>query len=166
MNIDVAHEGQRTKVTPPWQSRGVEDNVEMDRGNSDGGAREGSKASCMVSRDSDEECTHLSSREVDPSIVELQSLQPGDQDQGPHSGGRKGVLGDQQAPTGLREAALYPHLPQEADPHLVESLAHMLSVGFTDEGGWLTQHLLAKNFDIGAALDTIQYAIQPWPHQP
>lgn len=54
----------------------------------------------------------------------------------------------------------------EADPRLVESLALMLSMGFTDEGGWLTRLLQAKNFDIGAALDAIQYAKQPRPHQP
>ncbi|XP_031694604.1 sequestosome-1-like, partial [Anarrhichthys ocellatus] len=111
-----------------------------------------------VCRDSDEEWTHLSPKEVDPSTGELQSLQPRDQDQGPLSG--------QQGPTGLREAALYPHLPQQADPHLVESLSLMLSMGFTDEGGWLTRLLQAKNFDIGAALDAIQYAKQPRPHQP
>ncbi|XP_044060968.1 sequestosome-1 isoform X2 [Siniperca chuatsi] len=154
VDIDVEHEGQRTKVTPPSQSAGVERNMETDGGISEGGASEGSK----VCRDSDEEWTHLNPREVDPSTGELQSLQPGNQDQDPPSG--------QQGPTGLREAALYPHLPQEADPRLVESLSLMLSMGFTDEGGWLTRLLQAKNFDIGAALDAIQYAKQPHPHQP
>ncbi|KAI3351381.1 hypothetical protein L3Q82_020195, partial [Scortum barcoo] len=177
VDIDVEHEGQRTKVTSPSQSGGVEDNVEKG-----GTSSEGPK----VCRDSDEEWTHLSSREVDPSTGELQSLQPQDQDPDPPS--------EQQGPTGLREAALYPHLPQgkttptlicvslymwcppsfsylyppspEADPRLVESLALMLSMGFTDEGGWLTRLLQAKNFDIGAALDAIQYAKQPRPQQP
>lgn len=55
-------------------------------------------------RESDDEWTHLSPREVDPSTGELQSLQPADQNQGPPLG--------QEGPTGLREAALYPHLPQ------------------------------------------------------
>lgn len=55
-------------------------------------------------------------------------------------------------------------LPPEADPRLVESLSHMLSMGFTDEGGWLTRLLQAKDFDIGAALDAIQYAKKPRPH--
>ncbi|KAL0176771.1 hypothetical protein M9458_029101, partial [Cirrhinus mrigala] len=41
-------------------------------------------------------------------------------------------------------------------PRLVESLSQMLSMGFTDEGGWLTRLLHTKNFDIGSALDTIQ----------
>ncbi|XP_018544645.1 sequestosome-1 isoform X2 [Lates calcarifer] len=154
VDIDVEHEGQRTKVTPPSQSGGAEGNVEMEM---DGGGSEGSK----MSRDSDEEWTHLSSREVDPSTGELQSLQPRNQDQEQDS-----PSGDQQGPSGLREAALYPHLPQEADPRLVESLSLMLSMGFTDEGGWLTRLLQAKNFDIGAALDAIQYAKQPRPHQP
>lgn len=141
-----------------------------------------------MSKDSDEEWTHLSSREVDPSTGELQSLQPRDQDQpsGMLELLSKGTPVEQQGPTGLREAALYPHLPQgkrtyctcvwavlwhptdtppptEADPHLVESLALMLSMGFTDEGGWLTRLLQAKNFDIGAALDAIQYAKKPRP---
>ncbi|XP_070769576.1 sequestosome-1 [Enoplosus armatus] len=160
VDIDVEHEGQRTKVTPPSQSGESEGNVEMDRGSSEGGAGSEGEASegSKVCRDSDEEWTHLSPREVDPSTGELQSLQPGNEDKGPPLG--------QQGPTGLREAALYPHLPQEADPRLVESLSLMLSMGFTDEGGWLTRLLQAKNFDIGAALDTIQYAKQPRPQQP
>ncbi|KAM7000187.1 sequestosome-1 [Tautogolabrus adspersus] len=174
VDIDVEHEGQRTKVTSPLQTgegeKESEKDVEMSDDRSEGGvscevgasqegvstgpvASDGSK----VTRDSDEEWTHLSSREVDPSTGELQSLQNQDQNKDP---------GTPSGPTGLKEAALYPHLPQEADPHLVESLAQMLSMGFTDEGGWLTRLLQAKNFDIGAALDAIQYAKQPRPQQP
>lgn len=47
---------------------------------------------------------------------------------------------------------MYPHLPPEADPRLIESLSQMLSMGFSDEGGWLTRLLQTKNYDIGAAL--------------
>ncbi|EPY87652.1 sequestosome-1 [Camelus ferus] len=39
----------------------------------------------------------------------------------------------------------------------------MLSMGFSDEGGWLTRLLQTKNYDIGAALDTIQYSKHPPP---
>lgn len=57
----------------------------------------------------DEDWTHLSSKEVDPSTGELQSLQMPETD-------RPGCLDPAQGPantgpTGLREAALYPHLP-------------------------------------------------------
>ncbi|XP_075297651.1 sequestosome-1 isoform X2 [Opisthocomus hoazin] len=109
----------------------------------------------------DEDWTHLSSKEVDPSTGELQSLQMPETD-GPSS---LDVSQDppQPGPTGLREAALYPHLPPEADPRLIESLSQMLSMGFSDEGGWLTRLLQTKNCDIGAALDAIQYSKQP-PH--
>ncbi|NXM25283.1 SQSTM protein, partial [Oxyruncus cristatus] len=57
----------------------------------------------------EEDWTHLSSKEVDPSTGELQSLQMPDTD-GPSS---LDVSREppQPGPTGLREAALYPHLP-------------------------------------------------------
>ncbi|XP_048816710.1 sequestosome-1 isoform X2 [Lagopus muta] len=107
----------------------------------------------------DEDWTHLSSKEVDPSTGELQSLQMPETDD-PRS---LDVAQEapQAGPTGLREAALYPHLPPEADPRLIESLSQMLSMGFSDEGGWLTRLLQTKNCDIGAALDAIQYFKQP-----
>ncbi|XP_004693731.1 PREDICTED: sequestosome-1 [Condylura cristata] len=100
----------------------------------------------------DDDWTHLSSKEVDPSTGELQSLQM------PESEGPSSLDPSQEGPTGLKEAALYPHLPPEADPRLIESLSQMLSMGFSDEGGWLTRLLQTKNYDIGAALDTIQYS--------
>ncbi|KAM6116549.1 sequestosome-1 isoform 3-T3 [Pterocles gutturalis] len=109
----------------------------------------------------DEDWTHLSSKEVDPSTGELQSLQM------PETEGPSSLDASQDppqpGPTGLREAALYPHLPPEADPRLIESLSQMLSMGFSDEGGWLTRLLQTKNCDIGAALDAIQYSKQT-PH--
>lgn len=57
----------------------------------------------------DEDWTHLSSKEVDPSTGELQSLQM-PETESPNS---LDVSQDppQPGPTGLREAALYPHLP-------------------------------------------------------
>lgn len=79
-----------------------------------------------MGRDSDEEWTHLSSREVDPSTGELQSLQPGDQNQdqgqvqaqaqGKDQNQDQGPPDEKQGPSGLREAALYPHLPQGKTP--------------------------------------------------
>ncbi|KAM9129443.1 sequestosome-1 isoform 3-T3 [Pangshura tecta] len=109
----------------------------------------------------DDDWTHLTSKEVDPSTGELQSLQIPDT-QGPSSLDPFQVP-PRPGPTGLREAALYPHLPPEADPRLIESLSQMLSMGFSDDGGWLTRLLQAKKYDIGAALDTIQYSKQPPP---
>lgn len=53
----------------------------------------------------DEDWTHLSSKEVDPSTGELQSLQM------PESEGPGSLGSSQEGPTGLKEAALYPHLP-------------------------------------------------------
>ncbi|KAJ8405299.1 hypothetical protein AAFF_G00322900 [Aldrovandia affinis] len=169
VDIDVEHEGKRTKVAPPTppasggppstQSEGSPGDA---RGGTEG-PEEGvtdtqsslrsnaSKTKGQKDQGSDEEWTHLSPKEVDPSTGELQSLR---MEEG-------AVSTPAQGPTGLREAALYPHLPQDADPQLVESLAQMLSMGFTDDGGWLTRLLHTKEYDIGAALDTIQYGKTP-----
>uniref|UniRef100_A0A8B9CLJ7 Sequestosome 1 n=1 Tax=Anser brachyrhynchus TaxID=132585 RepID=A0A8B9CLJ7_9AVES len=160
VDIDVEHGGQRSKVTP------VSPNLEKNNAESSSAPglcffpfQEHSESSS--SSGGDEDWTHLSSKEVDPSTGELQSLQM-PETEGPSS---LDVSQDppQPGPTGLREAALYPHLPPEADPRLIESLSQMLSMGFSDEGGWLTRLLQTKNCDIGAALDAIQYSKQP-PH--
>ena len=40
---------------------------------------------------------------------------------------------------------------------LANALAQMKAMGFNDEGGWLTQLLKAKDYDINKVLDTIQH---------
>ncbi|XP_068816175.1 sequestosome-1 isoform X4 [Struthio camelus] len=171
VDIDVEHGGQRSKVTPasPHQEKNsaepssstVDQNSQTkpDWNSTDPATEEHSESSS--SSGGDEDWTHLSSKEVDPSTGELQSLQM-PETEGPSSlNPSQGPT--QTGPTGLREAALYPHLPPEADPRLIESLSQMLSMGFSDEGGWLTRLLQTKNCDIGAALDAIQYSKHP-PH--
>ncbi|KAM6116548.1 sequestosome-1 isoform 2-T2 [Pterocles gutturalis] len=177
VDIDVEHGGQRSKVTPaaPNQENSAESssstpnqNVQTkpDWSNTDSATEVNAVAEQEHSESSsssgvDEDWTHLSSKEVDPSTGELQSLQM------PETEGPSSLDASQDppqpGPTGLREAALYPHLPPEADPRLIESLSQMLSMGFSDEGGWLTRLLQTKNCDIGAALDAIQYSKQT-PH--
>uniref|UniRef100_A0A8C5PYA1 Sequestosome 1 n=1 Tax=Leptobrachium leishanense TaxID=445787 RepID=A0A8C5PYA1_9ANUR len=106
----------------------------------------------------DDDWTHFSPKEVDSSTGELQSLHLLDSDIPSPLNPFQGTSQSIRAPTGLREAALYPHLPAEADPCLIESLSQMLSMGFTDEEGWLSRLLEAKKYDISAALDTMQSA--------
>ncbi|XP_069510199.1 sequestosome-1 [Ambystoma mexicanum] len=116
----------------------------------------------------DDDWTHLSSKEVDPSTGELQSLHRTESEEAGSLDPTQACSPPREQPTGLREAAVYPHLPPEADPRLIESLSQMLSMGFSDEGGWLTQLLQAKQGDIGSALDAIQYSRQqprPAPRQ-
>ncbi|XP_028815473.1 sequestosome-1 [Denticeps clupeoides] len=175
VDIDVEHEGRRAKVTPTPSAAGDPQSAQSDRSSGGGGglvargtdkdhgsASEGAKP--QKDQGSDEEWTHLSSKEVDPSTGELQSLRLEEEMEVPAEP-RPLDTASSQGPTGLREAALYPHLPQDADPRLVESLSQMLSMGFTDEGGWLTRLLHTKDFDIGAALDTIQYSKAPGPQK-
>ncbi|XP_030625170.1 sequestosome-1 isoform X2 [Chanos chanos] len=177
VDIDVEHEGRRTKVTPtpPGSDGPPSERSDSGSGGADGlvsrGTEMGPESQSSTGstsnggkRDlsSDDEWTHLSPKEVDPSTGELQSVRMEedlmeevlDDHPAPLSTASSSTRG----PTGLREAALYPHLPQDADPRLVETLSQMLSMGFTDEGGWLTRLIQTKNYDIGAALDTIQYS--------
>ncbi|XP_037673765.1 sequestosome-1 isoform X2 [Choloepus didactylus] len=172
VDIDVEHGGKRSRLTPvspEGPSTGEKCSSQPSSCSSDPGKPEGSVEAAAQSlaeqelmesgncSGGDDDWTHLSSKEVDPSTGELQSLQMPESER-PSSRGPS-----QEGPTGLKEAALYPHLPPEADPRLIESLAHMLSMGFSDEGGWLTRLLQTKDYDIGAALDTIQYSKHPPP---
>ncbi|KGL74834.1 Sequestosome-1, partial [Tinamus guttatus] len=165
---------QNTETRPEWNStdRATEVNAVTEQIQDmvidplptqmeEGGLQSQEHSESSSSSGGDEDWTHLSSKEVDPSTGELQSLQM-PETEGPSSlDPSQGPA--QTGPTGLREAALYPHLPPEADPRLIESLSQMLSMGFSDEGGWLTRLLQTKNCDIGAALDAIQYSKHP-PH--
>ncbi|XP_040851494.1 sequestosome-1 isoform X1 [Ochotona curzoniae] len=184
VDIDVEHGGKRSRLTPASpessstekcssQPSSCSSEPSKEDGNNEGTAQclaekmkkialePGSQPEEQMESDNcsggDDDWTHLSSKEVDPSTGELQSLQM------PASEGPSSLDPSQEGPTGLKEAALYPHLPPEADPRLIESLSQMLSMGFSDEGGWLTRLLQTKNYDIGAALDTIQYSKHPPP---
>jgi len=75
------------------------------------------------------------------------------------------------------EGPLYPELPKEVsgaasapsatpdqaagmiqhkDPRIQVALQAMINMGFSNDGGWLTQLLETKNGDIGKALDVLQ----------
>ncbi|XP_072120210.1 sequestosome-1 isoform X1 [Mobula birostris] len=122
---------------------------------------QGESKSASVDSNSEEEWTHLSPKGVDPSTGELLSMQHLHLEEVQSSGLRPDPESYEQVSTGLREAAEYPHLPQDAEPRLIEALSQMLSMGFHDDEGWLTRLLQAKQCDIGAALDAMQPAKGP-----
>ncbi|XP_021417046.2 sequestosome-1 [Oncorhynchus mykiss] len=182
VDIDVELEAKRTKVMTPNPSppgsggppsarsnngTGVsegdgtkEGDMEVDGLSSLGSASDLATGGKDPGGSGDDEWTHLTSKEVDPSTGELQSLRVGEEGslEAPGSPVPQGPSQEPQKSLTLAEAAAYPHLPQDADPRLVESLSQMLAMGFTDEGGWLTRLLHTKDCDVGAALDTIHYS--------
>jgi sequestosome 1 len=46
-------------------------------------------------------------------------------------------------------------------PHIAEAVDKMMSMGFSNEGGWLTQLLESKNSNIEKALDVLQPVKKP-----
>jgi len=42
------------------------------------------------------------------------------------------------------------------DPKVADALAQMKAMGFSDDGGWLSNLLKAKSGDVGKVLDAIQ----------
>ncbi|XP_068933845.1 sequestosome-1 isoform X13 [Petaurus breviceps papuanus] len=148
VDIDVEHGGKRSKVTPSFSQP-------------NSGSPQPSSSSSSQSQENppsaEMEMAALS-EQMEKVIVES-SMQV---DENPMS--------QEQTETGSGGDDDWTHLSSkevdpstEADPCLIESLSQMLSMGFSDEGGWLTRLLQTKNYDIGAALDAIQYSKHP-PH--
>jgi len=46
---------------------------------------------------------------------------------------------------------------EEFERKLNEAIKQMESMGFNNDSGWLSQLLIAKDFDIGKVIDTLQY---------
>lgn len=55
---------------------------------------------------------------------------------------------------------VFSQAPLHPIPQMAQALDQLRSMGFNDDGGWLTQLLEAKNGDINKTLDALK------PHRP
>ncbi|XP_051023380.1 sequestosome-1 isoform X3 [Acomys russatus] len=149
VDIDVEHGGKRCRLTPTSPES-------SSTGTEDKGSTQPSSCSSEVSKPDRAEEGPAQSLTEQMKKIALESVgQPEEQMESDNCSG-----GDDDW-THLSSKEVDPST--EADPRLIESLSQMLSMGFSDEGGWLTRLLQTKNYDIGAALDTIQYSKHPPP---
>ena len=155
VDIDVEHGGQRSKVTPAspnQENNNAESSSSTLNQNSQTKPYWSNTESATVVNTVAEQIQDMVIDPV-PTQMEDGSLQSQEHSESSSSSG-----GDEDW-THLSSKEVDPST--EADPRLIESLSQMLSMGFSDEGGWLTRLLQTKNCDIGAALDAIQYSKQP-----
>ncbi|XP_044882626.1 sequestosome-1 isoform X4 [Mauremys mutica] len=158
VDIDVEHGGQKSKVTPPFPSSQKSDSEPGGSSTSQNGQTkpEGSSKEPVTERE-DSITEQMQEMVIEPPSTDMEVSNFLLQEQGESSSS----AGGDEDWTHLTSKEVDPST--EADPRLIESLSQMLSMGFSDDGGWLTRLLQAKKYDIGAALDTIQYSKQP-PH--
>ncbi|XP_019390754.1 PREDICTED: sequestosome-1 [Crocodylus porosus] len=159
VDIDVEHGGQRSKVTPtcPSSKKSGADSAgspatQNSQTKQEGSSTEPAPENDAIAEQMQEMVIDSPPAQMEDSSFQSQSLEQSD------SSSNSAVDEDW---THLSSKEVDPST--EADPRLIESLSQMLSMGFSDEGGWLSRLLQAKNCDIGAALDAIQYSKQP-PH--
>ncbi|XP_021266228.1 sequestosome-1 isoform X2 [Numida meleagris] len=155
VDIDVEHGGQRSKVTPVstnQENNNAESSSSTLNQNSQTKPYWNSTDSATAVNNVAEQIQDMVIDPV-PTQMEDGSLQSQEHSESSSSSG------GEEDWTHLSSKEVDPST--EADPRLIESLSQMLSMGFSDEGGWLTRLLQTKNCDIGAALDAIQYSKQP-----
>jgi len=63
------------------------------------------------------------------------------------------------APNPFPRQEFMQHPPMK--PHIADSVNKMMSMGFSNDGGWLTQLLVSKDGDIDKALDVLQPVKKP-----
>ncbi|XP_043840197.1 sequestosome-1 isoform X6 [Dromiciops gliroides] len=147
VDIDVEHGGKRSKVTPPVsQPNSEEESLQPSNPSSSQSPTDPQSSEMEVAALSEqmEKVIVESSMQVDENSPSQEQTEAGN------------CSGGDDDWTHLSSKEVDPST--EADPCLIESLSQMLSMGFSDEGGWLTRLLQTKNYDIGAALDAIQYS--------